>query len=44
MATEQEVNDNNLPFRLTRFDSQIKLEFDLISHRMSWLIEADQKK
>jgi len=25
-------------FRLTRFDTQLRIEFDLIGHRMTWLV------
>ena len=32
--------DHALQFRLTRFDAQIKLEFDLIGYRMTWLMTS----
>lgn len=33
-------SDENLRFRLTRFDQQICIEFDLIGHRMNWLMTS----
>ncbi len=33
-------NGDDLRFRLTRCDSQIRIEFDLIGYRMTWLMTS----
>jgi hypothetical protein len=35
-----DVKDEDLRFRLTRCDTQIQVEFDLIGHRMTWLMTS----
>nr|WP_315246665.1 hypothetical protein [uncultured Albidiferax sp.] len=37
---EEQSGDHNLQFRLSRFDAQIKMEFDLIGYRMTWLMTS----
>ena len=38
--SEQEINDQMLQYRLSRFDAQIKLEFELVGYRMTWLMTS----
>lgn len=40
MKEESSSLRDMIQFRLTRFDAQIKMEFDLIGHRMNWLMTS----
>lgn len=40
MANITDVTDEDLRFRLVRCDAQIRIEFDLIGYRMTWLMTS----